>query len=68
MSETYMGRKVQQQAQTINELIDVLDKAATVFAHYEIHHAEKGAIDKAVANGLYKDMCHDVISKARGNV
>jgi hypothetical protein len=68
MSETYMERKVQQQAQTINELIDVLNKAATVFATYENHHAEKGASDKAVANGLYKQMCHDAISKARGNV
>lgn len=68
MSETYMERKVQQQAQTINELIDVLDKAATIFAHYEIDHAKKGVSDKTVVNGLYKDLCLDAISKARGNV
>ena len=68
MSETYMERKVQQQAKVINELIDVLDKAATIFAHYEIHHAEKGALDKAVVNGRYKILCLDGISKARGNV
>lgn len=52
----------------IDELIRTLNKAATVFATYENHHAEKGASDKAVANGLYKQMCHDAISKARGNV
>lgn len=68
MSETYMERKVQQQAQTINELIDVLDKAATIFAHYEIHHAEKGALDKAYVNGMYKNLCLDAINKASGNV
>lgn len=52
----------------IDDIIAVLDKAAMVFAHYEVHHAEKGAIDKSTANGEYKQMCLDAISKARGNV
>ena len=53
---------------TNNELINVLDRAATVFAVYEKYHADKGAIDKATPNGWYKQMCLDAISKARGAV
>lgn len=53
---------------TNNELINALDRAATVFAHYEMHHAEKGALDKSTANGEYKQMCLDAIGKASGNV
>lgn len=52
--------------QTIKELIYVLDKAAMVFAQYEIHHAEKGAIDKSIANGKYKKMCLNAINKTKG--
>jgi hypothetical protein len=52
----------------IDDIIAALDKAAMMFAHYEVYHAEKGAIDKSTANGEYKQMCLDAISKARGNV
>ena len=51
MSETYMERKVQQQAQTINEMISVLEICAKVVDQHEV-----------------VQMCHDAISKARGNV
>lgn len=52
----------------IDVLISVLDRVATVFSHYEVHYAEKGAIDKSTANGEYKQMCLDVINKVRGDV
>lgn len=52
----------------IDELIDALNRAAIVFTQYENYHAEKGESDKAVTNGLYKDVCLKAISKARGNV
>jgi len=68
MSETYMERKVQQQAQTINELIDVLDKASKAFAGIESYCNEQGAHGTAKINGEYKQMCLKAISKAGGNV
>lgn len=53
---------------TNNELIKVLDQAANAFAGIESYCAEQGALDKAVVNGMYKNLCLDAISKARGNV
>ena len=51
-----------------DDLICVLDKAATVFAAYETHHAELGASYKATTNGCYKKMCLEAISRARGQL
>lgn len=67
MSETYEQIKVQMQQSIIYKLVTTLDRAATIFAQYEIHHAEKGAFDKATANGEYKQMCLDAIRGATEN-
>ena len=68
MSETYMERKVQQQAQTINELIIVLDQVSKVFADIESYCNEQGDHGTAIKLCKSKIICHDAISKARGNV
>ena len=47
MSETYMERKVQQQAQTINELIDILEICANTVDEYEVRLMCLDAISKA---------------------
>ncbi len=68
MSETYMERKVQQQAQTITKLISELDQASNAFADIESYCNEQGYHDAAIKLCKYKIICHDAISKARGNV
>jgi hypothetical protein len=54
----------EQEKQFISVLEDALMKCASKFAEYERHHMNKGDDEKANANKVMVDMCHDAMNKS----